>query len=196
VSTENLTQAIGAGATVQFGAGTQFLVAAAAAVITIKAVKLGDSSKNVLFTNVPAGFKYTAADDSPGFDLLQVTSATAQNVTLAVGTDDVSFSNQVTVSGNVSTQDLPATAVAGSTKVTANTAGVGASLVAANLSRRRLTVSWDPATAGNTVIYVRVAGGARLGFLTPGQSLQFNGTYALDYEAAVAGDNLLIAEET
>lgn len=193
MSTENLTQSIGAGATVTFGAGTQFLVAASTANVDIKAVKIGDSSKNVVFKGVPAGFKYTAQKDSPGFDLLQVTSATAQNVTLAVGTDDVSFSNAVTVSGSVATQDTPATVITGATKVTAVTGG--AALVAANLSRRRVTIFSDPANVA-AVVYIRVAGGARLGFLTPGQSLQFNGTYALDYEATAAADNLYIAEET
>jgi hypothetical protein len=194
MSTETLTQAIGAGGTATFGAGTQFNVITAAAPISIKAVKLGDSSKNRVFNNVPAGVKFSAGSDQEGFDYLQVSSATAQSVTIAVGTDDITFSNNVTVSGSVTTQDLPAGAVAGSTKVTAVTAG--AALVAANAARRRVTVSWDPATLNNTVIYIRVSGGARLGFLTPGQSLQFNGTYALDYEATAAGDNLYIAEET
>lgn len=194
MSTENLTQAVAAGATVVFGAGTQFVVSQASAAIDIKAVKIGDSSKNVSFKNVPAGFKFTAADDSPGFDLLQVTSATAQNVTLAVGTDDVSFSNAVTVTGNVLVQDSPASAMASTApKVTA---AATAALVAQNVSRRRITISSDPSNVANTVIYIRAQGGNRIGFVVPGTSQQFVGTYALDYEAAAAGDTLYIAEES
>jgi hypothetical protein len=142
---------------------------------------------------VPAGFKFTADDAGDGFSILEVTSSVPQTFTIALGDDDVSFSNAVTVSGNVSTQDLPATAITGATKTTIVTAG--AALVAANLARRRVTIFSDPANVG-AVVYIRVAGGARLGAITPGQLLQFNGTYALDYEDATAGDNLYIAEET
>lgn len=192
MSTETLTQAIGAGATVRFGAGTQFLVAAAASNIDIKAVKLGDSSQNKKFLGTPAGFKFTARD--AGFDYLEVTSAAAQNVTLTVGTDDVSFSNQVTVAGNVSTAELPASAISTpGAKVTVVTAG--AALVAANLARRRVTISSDPNNVA-AVIYVRVSGGARIDFVMPGTKIEFRGTYALDYEATAAGDTLYISEES
>lgn len=192
MSTETLTQAIGAGATVTFGSGTQFNVISAPSPISIKAVKLGDSSKNRIFNNVPAGVKFSAGSDQEGFDLLQVTSAAAQSVTIAVGTDDLTFSNNVTVSGNVTTQDLPATTITPSTKAIL---AVTAALVAQNVARRRLTISWDPSAITNTIIYLRTTGGARFGFLLPGQSITLNGTYGIDYEAAAAGDTLYIAEE-
>lgn len=194
MSTEVLSQNLAAGVTATFGAGKMFLIASATGPVTIVATQLGNSNKTRRFTGVPAGFKFTADDDTDGFTTLQVTSPTTQAFTIAVGDDDVSFSNAVTVSGLVSTQDNPATTIAGSTITTAVTGS--AVLIAANASRRRLTVTWDPATANNTVIYIRAAGGARVAALTPGQSLQFNGTYALNYEAAVAGDNLTMAEET
>lgn len=194
MSTETLSQAIGAGNTVQFGSGTQFLVQAASAPISIIAQTIGDSSKTRKFTNVPAGFKFTAANDSEGFDLLQVTSATAQTVTLAVGTDDITFSNQVTVAGNVTTQDLPASTMTNTAPMV--TAAATAALVAANPARRRISISSDPGNVANTVVYIRAQGGNRIGFVVPGTSEEFVGTYALDYEAAAAGDSLYIAEES
>jgi hypothetical protein len=193
MSTEVLTQTLTAGVKATFGSGLVFLIASATAPVNIVATQIGNSNKTRRFTGVPAGFKFTADDAGDGFSTLEVTSSVGQVFTIAVGDDDISFSNAVTVSGNVSTQDLPASAITGATKVTVVTAG--AALVAANLARRRVTIFSDPANAG-AVVYVRVSGGARLGFLTPGQVLQFNGTYALDYEDATAGDNLYIAEES
>lgn len=194
MSTEVLSQNLTAGVKATFGSGKVFLIASATGPVNIVATQIGNSNKTRRFSGVPAGFKFTADNDNDGFSTLEVTSPTTQAFTIAVGDDDISFSNAVTVSGLVATQDTPATAVAGSTKVTVVTAG--AALFAANASRRRITVTWDPSTTNNTVIYLRVNAGARFGALTPGQSVQINGTYAVDYEAAAAGDNLLIAEET
>jgi hypothetical protein len=193
MSTEVLTQNLTAGVKATFGSGKVFLIASATGPVNIVATQIGNSNKTRRFTGVPSGFKFTADNDADGFSTLEVTSPTTQAFTIAVGDDDIAFSNAVTVSGLVATQDTPATVVAGSTKVTA---AATASLFAANASRRRITITWDPTTAANTVIYLRVAGGARFGAIQPGQSVQINGTYAVDYEAAAAGDNLLIAEET
>lgn len=179
MSTETLTQAIGAGATVQFGAGTQFLIVTAAASVTVKAIKLGSSNKNRVFSNVPAGFKFTADSPDDGFDYLQVTSASAQNVTLAVGTDDVTYSNNVTVSGSVSTVETPAGTLTDAAPVVCNT-GAATAVVAQNLNRKRVTLSVDPAFAAGTV-YARKTGGTNnLLPLSPGMSYEFAGTYGID----------------
>lgn len=193
MSTEVLSQNLTAGVMATFGSGKVFLIANATGPVNIVATQIGNSNKTRKFTGVPAGFKFTADNDADGFSTLQVTSPTTQAFTIAVGDDDIAFSNAVTVSGLVATQDTPATTITGVTKAIL---AVTAALVAANASRRRMTIFSDPGNIANAVIYIRVAGGARLGFIVPGQSLQFNGTYALDYEAAVAGDSLYIAEET
>jgi len=198
MSTEVLTQAIGAGATVQFGAGTQFLVVAAASAISIKAVSLGSSNKNRVFTGIPAGFKFTADTPDDGFDLLYVTSAAAQNVTLAVGTDDVTYSNSVTVSGNVSTEELAASALTDAAPVACPT-GALTPVVPVNASRRRLLLTIDPTSvAAPGTLFWRAAGGANnLTPAQPGMSYPFNGTYGVSLEnTSGASVNVYIQEES
>ena len=198
MSTEVLTQTIGAGATVQFGAGTQFLVVSATGPISIKAVTLGSSNKNRVFSGIPAGFKFTSDSPDDGFDLLYVTSASAQNVTLAVGTDDVTYSNSVTVSGNVSTEELAAAALTDAAPVPCPSGALTA-VVPVNASRRRLLLTIDPASgAAVGTLFWRAAGG--LNNLTPaqpGMSYPFNGTYGVSLEnTSGASVTVYIQEES
>lgn len=181
MSTEVLTQAIGAGATVQFGAGSQFLVVQASAPISIKAVTLGSSNKNRVFTGIPAGFKFTADSPDDGFDLLYVTSSSAQSVTLAVGTDDVTYSNSVTVSGNVSTEELAAAALTDQAPV-ACPSGAQTAVAPVNGSRRRLLLTIDPTSlaAPGTLFFRCSSGSNDLVPAQPGMSYPFNGTYGVD----------------
>lgn len=198
MSTEVLTQSIGAGATVQFGSGTQFLVVAAAGPISIKAVTLGSSNKNRVFTGIPAGFKFTSDSPDDGFDLLYVTSASAQNVTLAVGTDDVTYSNSVTVSGNVSTEELACSALTDAAPVACLTGALTA-VVPVNTSRRRLLLTIDPtsAAAPGTLFWRAAAGANNLTPAQPGMSYPFNGTYAVSLEnTSGATVNVYIQEES
>jgi len=198
MSTEVLTQSIGAGATVEFGSGTQFLVVAASSPISIKAVSLGSANKNRVFTGIPAGFKFTADSPDDGFDLLYVTSAAAQNVTLAVGTDDVTYSNSVTVSGNVSTEELPSAALTDQAPVACPNAAQ-TNVVPVNTGRRRLLLTIDPTnTAAPGTLFFRAAGGANdLVPAQPGMSYPFNGTYGVDLRnASGAAVNVYRSEES
>jgi hypothetical protein len=198
MSTETLTQSIGAGATVNFGAGSQFLIVSSSGPISIKAVTLGSSNKNRVFTNVPAGFKFTADTPDDGFDLLQVTSATAQSVTMSVGTDDVTYSNSVTVQGTVATAELPAGALSDAAPVPCLNAQL-TPVVPQNLSRRRLLLTIDPTSAAAPgTLFFRVAAGANnLTPAQPGMSYPFNGTYAVSLRNdSGASVNVYIQEES
>jgi hypothetical protein len=197
MSTETLSQAIGAGATVTFGGGSIFNLVTATGPVDIVAVRIGDSSKGRVFKGCPAGFKFTADSPDDGFSLLKVTSATAQTVTIAIGDDDVSFANAVTIQGSAVTSELQTAAVTdAAVKACANAAQTN--VVAQNLSRRMVTLTLDPGAAAGTVCYFRSTGGANnLIPVQPGQSVRFPGTYAVDLRNdSGAAVNVYIFEES
>jgi hypothetical protein len=193
MSTEVLSQNLTAGQKAMFGAGTQFVIVSATTAVTIIARTLGSSNKNRTFTGVPAGFKFTSDTPDDGFDLLEVTSPVNQAFSISVGNDDVEFSNAVTVTGGVTTQEAPKTSVADQAPVV-TIAGQHA-LFAGNGGRRAITISADPANP-NTVYFRTAAGGNDLAFVQPGQSVEFDGTYAIDYRDPTGGNTLYRFEES
>ncbi len=195
MSTETLPQALKAGVTAQFGAGTNFLIFSSSAAVNAVAVQLGSSNKRIILNGCLEGFSYDGTNDG-GFTLLEVTSAVDQpDFVIVVGDDKVSYPAAVTVSGDVSTVAKPAAALTDLAPVV-TVAAAQTALFAANAARRRITVFSDPANA-NQAIYLRKAGGANdLGFVVPGQSVELDGTYGVDYYAAAAGDKLYLMEES
>jgi len=197
MSTEVLTQTLTAGQKAVFGAGTMFLVIAApVGSLNITAFQIGNSNKNRVFTGVPAGFKFTADDPLDGFDKLEVVSASGQTIQLAVGNDDVSYSNSVTVANTVITQDAPAGTLVDQTSPVACPNSAATAVVPANLSRRRVTLTLDP--AATAVVYARAHSGTNNLFpLQPGSPAEFKGTYAIDVQNNTGGSvNVYVAEET
>src|SRR5258708_34144204 len=99
MTSEVLTQAVGAGATITFRRGRIFklLRAAAPVPITLEG-KSGGGGQTAIrkFVNIPAGSKFTAKVGEE-WTFLRLFSAGAQNITLFVGDDDMSFNNAVTV---------------------------------------------------------------------------------------------------
>jgi hypothetical protein len=198
MSTEVLSQTLGAGGKATFGSGTQFLIVQAANPITVVAKSIGNSNKNRVFSNVPAGFKFTADDTLGGFDTLEVTSASAQTVILAVGTDDVSYSNNVTISGTAQTTEVPASALANNAPVAAATAAQTA-IVPVNGARKRVTLTVDPASAmvPGTAFFRSAGGSQNLIPVQAGLSYPFAGTYGVDLRNdSGATINIYIAEES
>jgi hypothetical protein len=195
MSTEVLSQTLGAGGKAIFGSGTQFLIVQAAFAVTVVAKSIGNSNKNRVFSNVPAGFKFTADDPTDGFDTLEVTSASAQTVIFSVGTDDVSYSNNVTVSGSVQTSELPASALSNAAPVSAANAAQTA-IVPVNGARRRVTLTVDPLAAG--IVFARNTGGTQNVMpMQPGLSYPFVGTYGVDVRNDTgAAVTIYIAEES
>lgn len=192
MTTETLSQTIGAGGTVQFGSGTNFLILASSSAVNIVAIRLGSAASRIILNGALQGFQFQS-EDGGGFDLLEVTSAAAQSVTFVVGDDDVSYPSTVNIAGNVNSQSVPASAVSNLAPVV--TAVGQAALFPQNVLRRRITVFSDPANVG-AVIFFRGSGlGNNLGFVTPGQSIEFDATYAIDYDATIANDKLYLLEE-
>jgi hypothetical protein len=158
MSTEVLSQALLAGVTATFGGGSMFLLESAATPVTIIARQLGSGSRIRRFTSVPGGFKFTADNPTDGFNSLEIVSPVNQVIAIAIGDDDVAFSNNVTVSGTVVTSQLPYGAVSDLAPVV--TVAGQAALFAANGARRSIKVSVDPLAVGASIVYLRKAGGA------------------------------------
>lgn len=193
MSTETLTQTIGAGATIEFGGGTNFLILASTSAVNIVAVKLGSANSRIVLNGALQGFSFQSAEGE-SFDLLQVTSAAAQNVTFVVGNDDVSYPSTVNIAGTVNTAALPAAAVTDTPPVV-TVGSVQTALFPQNVSRRRITAQADPGNAGT--VFFRAHGGANnIGFIVAGQSWEFDATYAVDYFDTVANDKIYLLEES
>lgn len=193
MSTKSYTQTIQAGGTAQFPAGSVFLILQATAALNIVATTLGNAAADTEFVGVGAGFKFKAAEGD-SFSLLNVTSATAQNVTIVVGDDDVEFSNAVTVTGVALTQDQPSAALVDNPPVSC-LATTQAALIAGNPSRRRVTVSSPP--TNTLTVFLRKSGGANdLLPVAPGAVIEIRGTMALDYHnAGASAQTLYLFEE-
>lgn len=152
MTSEVLTQAIGAGATVTFGQGRIFnLLSAPGGPVTViaerKTLTKAGQSQIRKFVNIPAGSKFTA-DKGDEWTFLRVTSATAQTIQLFVGDEDMQFNNAVTVTGVASVQVSPSSVInsPAATPLGGNTTdGTG---VPANAGRRRVTVYNLAASAG------------------------------------------------
>lgn len=192
MTTEVIAQPLQAGVQATFGQGRVLYIKTATSPLTIIAETQNSASTVRKFLNVSAGFK-VSLDKGDAWTYLRVTSALTQNVELLIGDDDVEIANAVTVSGGVFTQETPKSVL--TDRVTVVTAAGAHTLAAANAGRRSVTIFSDPANPETT--YVRSAGGAnRIGFVQPGMSVEFDGTYGLDYDAPAGGSTLYIFEES
>lgn len=197
MSTAILTQAVGPAAPATFGAGSMFAIQSATGPVTVVATTLGSSNKNRVFTNVPGGFKFTADRPEDGFDFLTVTSASNQNITIAVGDDDVTFSNAVTVTGAVATQEVPAGTIVDNANVAVPNAAQ-TQVAPVNASRRSITVSFvSNAAIAPATVYIRAHGGANnLMEVQAGLTYKFANTAAIDIRNDSGGAlTALICEE-
>jgi hypothetical protein len=193
MSTDVLNQTLFAGVKATFGRGRQFLITQLTGTVNAVAKQIGSSSRQWPLNGIGAGFKFTTGDPDLYFDTLEITSAGGDVIQIALGDDDVDFANAVTVGNTVTMKDLPAGALTDRTGVV--TAAGSHALFAANLSRRRITVSADPASPETT--YLKATGGSfSLAFVQPGQSVEFKGTYGLDYVGTAGGATLYLCEET
>lgn len=181
MTSEVLSQAVGAGATITFGQGRIFNLLQAASPVTI-VLETKNSSKPGQtrirkFVNIPAGSKFTAKENEE-WTFLKLTSAAAQNVTLFVGDDDMTFSNAVTVTGVAVVSVTPATTI--NSPVASILAGntLDATGVPVNLARKWVTVYNLQASLGP----IRVSDSGATGRgeeVAPGTSKQWNNTSAL-----------------
>lgn len=187
MSSEVLTYGITAGQTTVAGQGRIFnLLSAPGGPVTIVAdtrkIQGGQSPQRV-FTNIPAGTKFTARDGE-GWTYLRITSSVSQIITLFVGDEDLQFNNAVTLTGTAIVAINPSSTV----NDTVDTAqGFGTqTTIAANLNRRRITIG-NRNTSANA-IRVSGAGGAGRGVeIAPGTYTEFDTTAALTVRNDAAG---------
>lgn len=180
MTSEVLTQAVGAGATITFGRGRIFNLLQAAAQVSItlegKSVSGGQTAVRK-FVNIPAGSKFTAPRGEE-WTFLRLTSAAAQNITLFVGDDDMSFNNAVTVTGTAVVAVTPSSAVNAPTQQSLAATTSDVATLPANLSRKRVTIG--NLSSNTTSIRVSADGVTNKGIeIQPGVFTEFDTTAAL-----------------
>lgn len=175
MSTRTYTLPFTAAGTIPLPSGVFFYVKSASAALTIRT--RGSTSSPIEFTNVGAGLRFGPVSADKRWTYLDVTSAAVQTVEVVVSDDaEVDIASTVTVAGNVTVAELPATTVA---TPAANVIANGSFLaIAANASRKRIKICSDPNNLGNVYIQAPSAG-PNVGIpLQPGMYEEVQGTYA------------------
>lgn len=177
MSARNYQQTLGAGDVIRLPSGRYFFVRTAAAALDITTE--GNPGSPLRFIGVGAGTKFGPVAEGQQWRNLVISSATAQAIEIIIS-DDGNFdvANTVTVSGSVTTAEAPSATVA--TPAAGSRATGGADTIAANLSRRRITIC--SLTSNTTNFFVQAVGaGAGRGIeIQPGTYTEFRTTAALD----------------
>lgn len=175
MTTEIRSQSLTANVQATFGAGRIFYIKSASGALTLTAENNGSSALVRSFINVTAGFKFTA-EKGAGWSLLRVLSATSQTIEIAIGDDDVEFSNAVSIVGTSNVIVLPSTVITDTADATL--AAAAQVSIASNTNRKRITVGVLSSSAAS--VRVSTTGGAGRGFeIQPGQFFPFETTAAL-----------------
>ena len=126
------------------------------------------------------------------YSRVAVTASVAAAVTLQLG---YGYATDSRANGTFTTTIAPTSAATDYVPINPTVSGQHA-LVPVNNARKRVTIFSDPGNGGDTVIYIRKAGGANtIGFIGPGQALKCEATFGLDYLCTNGGDKLYIFEE-
>lgn len=194
MATELLTLIFGAGETRTIGQGRILVIKSASAPVSIRLGRSQNASSPVLFSNIPAGFKYKA-DAGRGWITGRITSATAQTVEIILGDDDVEFASAVSVTGTASFAEAPSSAITGTVADVSVVAG-GNSAIAANTNRRRITIQALSTNTGNLRVSTVATTGRGLE-LQPGQAVELKTTAAFFVtNAGAAAQSYTVLEES
>jgi hypothetical protein len=175
MSARNYLQTLGAGEVATLPGGRFFMIKAATAVLNVETI--GNAGSPVSFTGIGAGSKFGPVAEGEGWTNLKLTAATAQNIEVIISDDGYfDVANTVTVSGSVTVTDVPSTAL--TDRVDATNAIATEATIAANLSRRRITIG--VLSSSNNSVRVSQAGGTGRGIeISPGTNQEFKTTGAL-----------------
>ena len=178
MTTEVIAQTLQAGVQATFGQGRIWYIKSATSALTIIAERIGTGTTIRKFINVGAGFKFTAEPDD-GWTYLRVTSALGQNIEIVIGDDDVEVANAVSVTGAVSISEVPSSTITPSAadSVVNNASALA---IAANASRRRITIGSLSTNTGSVRIQSATAGANRGLELQPGIFVELRTTAAID----------------
>lgn len=196
MTTEVISQTLTAGQQATFGQGRVWYLKTLTGPVSIVAEKKGTGANVRRFTNVGAGFKFTAPVGE-GWDYLRVTSASTQAIEIVIGDDDIEVANAVSITGTAAVQIAPASALTNAAPVACANAAQTA-VVAVNATRRRVGLSILSTVATAAAVFVRSAGGTQnLCELQPGILYTFEGTYGLDVRNdSGASVNVMVLEES
>lgn len=179
MSTRTYTLSFLGASTLALPGGVFFYVKSAAAALTIRT--RGNTTAPIEFSNVGAGLRFGPVAIDKRWTYLDVTSANVQTVEVVVSDDaEVDIASTVSVAGNVTTSDLPSTAIATPARVTRATGG--ATTIVANPARRRITIANPSDNATPGLLYLQAVGaGAGRGIpLDPGTFVELVTTAAID----------------
>lgn len=177
MSARNFVFAIGAGATAKLPGGRYFYVRTAANAIDIETE--GNQGSPNKFLGVGAGAKFGPIKEGADWRYLNVTSASAQNLEIIISDDgNFEIASAVTIAGAVTIAESPSGTVATPAAVVRATGG--ADTIAANLSRRRISICALSTNTGSLFIQAVAAGAGRGIELQAGMTLEFKTTAALD----------------
>ena len=189
------SQTISASGTMRIGGGNIFFLISATAAVNIN-ISVGGQNDN--FTGAITGLKITRVKR---WDYLDIVGAAGTVVSFFIGyenvrEDDVAFQQALaTISGTVAVASLPSVAI--NTPADNTTAANTAVQVAANLSRRRITIGCRASSP--TPVRVSAAGLTATGIeLQAGVFAEFDTTASLwvRNDTAVAGALWYVFEET
>lgn len=175
--------------------GRFFMVKSATAALTITCER--SDAQPVVFDNVGAGLQYNSLDAGK-WQRMKVASSVAQVVEIVISDDAaVSFSNQVTVAGGVNISETPSSALATPARTTRATGG--ATTIAANAARRRITIANPSDNLTPGLLYLQAVGaGVGRGIpLDTGMFVELRTTAAIDVrnDSGVSVD-FTVLEET
>jgi hypothetical protein len=169
MTTEVLTQAVGAGGTAIFSRGSHFYLQTATTAVNVVATRQGGASAIEKFTGVTSGFKATLDYVA---DFWTVTSAAAQSVTVAVGDGDVTFAGAVSLTGT--TYAFATTTIAGVSSADISVAAGATSALAGAVNQKRVTVGVPSTQTGSLRIRWGGLGGTSGIEIQPGTFVTLN----------------------
>lgn len=199
MSSEVLTFTIGPGQTGVGGQGRIWnLLNAPGGPVTLQAdtrSQKGGQSPQRIFKNVPPGSKFTA-EKGEHWTYLRMDSAVLQTITIFIGDEDLQFNNAVTVTGLATVAVFPSSVITDTAAVALPNAAT-TQIVAANPTRRRVTIC-NPSTAlGSFFIRPTLAGANNLLEVQPGTFTEFDTTAAIFGRNDSGGAlSALVLEET
>lgn len=195
MSARNYAQAIGAGESINLPAGVFFMIRTAASALDVET--LGNNGAPIRFTGIGAGSRFGPVSPGEAWRLLRVTSAAAQNIEIIISDDGLfDLANAVTIVGAASVAVAPNTGITASGADVARATG-GADAIAANLSRKAITIGALSTNTGSLRIQSPVAGANRGWELQPGMTLTLTNTAAFNVRNdSGASQSYWIFEET
>lgn len=195
MSARNYSQAIGAGESINLPAGVFFMIRTAASALDVETI--GNAGAPVRFSGIGAGSRFGPVAPGEGWRLLRVTSAAAQNIEIIISDDGLfDLANAVTIVGAAPVSVTPNTGFTASGADVARATG-GADSIAANLSRKSITIGALSTNTGSLRVQTPGAGANRGRELQPGMTVTYNNTAALDIRNdSGASQTYWVEEET